>query len=177
MTFGKLLQENKDAIVRRWLDGVLATYGEDTSAVFRRQKDPFANPVGHSLRVATRGIFDALLDGMDDQRICQYLHEIVKIRAVQQFSASQAVGFVFGLKEAVRAALGKAVRDSRFSTELVELDGQIDRIALAAFDVFVQCREQVCELRVNEVKRRVSWAMDKMSQRGLGPELARGNTE
>ena len=187
MTFAELLQKNKDAILRRWLDGVLAAYGEGCSAAFRRQKDPMANPVGHSLRVGTRGIFEVLLDGMDNdgmdndgmdnEKISRCLHEVIKIRAVQQFSASGAVGFVFGLKEAVRAELGKMVEDRRFASELAELERRIDRIALAAFDIFVQCREQVCELRINEVKRRVSWVMDKMNKRDSDPESARIDLE
>ena len=172
MTFGELLQSNKDAIVQRWLDDVLATYPGDSASAFRKQKDRFANPVGHSLREGTRGIFAALLNGMDAEEIRKHLREIIKIRAVQQFSASEAVCFVFRLKHAVRAELGKAARDPRFSVELAEVEGQIDRIALWAFDVFVQCREQVCELRVNEVKRRVSWILEKMTQRGFDPELA-----
>ncbi len=172
MTLGELLLKNQDAIVGRWLDHVLATYGADSSAVFKRQKDPFANPVGHSLRVGMREIFEALLRGMDVEKIRQHLHEIVKIRAIQQFSASEAVGFVFYLKEAVRAELADAAKDPRFSDELAQLDRRIDRVALAAFDIFVQCREQVSELRVNEVKRRVSWVMDKMSQHGLDSQPA-----
>jgi len=173
MTLGELLQDNKDAIVQRWLDDVLAMYPEDTSAAFKRQRDPFANPVGHSLRVGTREIFEALLDGMDTGRIRRHLSEIIKIRAVQAFSASQAVGFVFRLKKAIRTELRTAASDPRLSPDLAELEGQIDRIALAAFDVFVQCREQVCELRVNEIKRSVSWIVDKLNQRGSDPELAR----
>jgi len=171
MTFGELLQKNKNAIVQRWLDDALATYPGDASVAFKNQKDPFANPVGHSLRVATRSVFEALLDAADDDQICQHLHEVVKIRAVQQLSASQALEFIFCLKEAVPAGVGKAVRDSRFSTELAEFERRIDRIALAAFDVFVECREQLSQLRVNEVKRRVAWVLDKMGQRGVVPEL------
>ena len=173
MTFGELLRENRDAIVQRWLDGVLATYPGDASAAFGRQRDAFANPVGHSLREGTQGIFDVLLEGVDAAKIRQYLLTIIKIRAVQQFSPSQAVGFVFGLKDAIRTEVGAAAGDGRFSPEVAEIEGQIDRIALAAFDLFVECREQVYELRVNEVKRRVSWVVDKMGQRGLDPELIR----
>ena len=156
MTLANLLREKRDAIVKRWLEDVLSTYSPDASAAFGREKDPFANPVGHSLRVGTQGIFEALLNGRDAEEIRRHLQGIVKVRAVQEFSASQAVGFVFRLKEAVRAELGKLARDPRFSSELTEFEREIDEIALAAFDVFVQCREQVYELRVNEVKRRVS---------------------
>jgi len=176
MTLADLLRENKDAIVQRWLEDVLATYSPEASSAFGRQKDPFANPVGHGLRVGTRGIFETLLDGRDSEEIRRHLQGIIKLRAVQEFSASQAVGFVFRLKEAIRAELGKLVGDPRFSSELTEFDGRIDEIALAAFDIFVQCREQVYELRVNEVKRRVSWIADKMNQRGQDPGLSEDNS-
>ena len=176
MTFRQLLQEHQDAIVKRWLEAALATYPAESAAAFRRQQDPFANPVGHSLRAGTRGIFEALLDGMDAERIRQHLREIIKIRAVQQMSASQAVAFVFLLKQAVRAELPDVVSDPQLALELAKLEGQIDRIALAAFDLFVQQREQVYELRVNEVKRSVSWIVEKMNQRDPEPELARIDT-
>lgn len=173
MTLGELLQDKKDAIVRRWLDDVLATYpGESSAAFFKRQEDLFANPVGHSLRVGTLGIFEALLEGMDDEKIRPHLRGIIKMRAVQEFSASEAVGFVFRLKEAIRVELPKAVEDPQLSSDWAKLEGQIDRMALAAFDVFVECREQVCELRLNEMKRSVSWILDKLNQRGSDPELA-----
>ena len=172
MTFGQLLQEHTDAIVKRWLEAALSTYPAESAAAFKRQQDPFANPVGHSLRAGTRGIFEALLDGMDAARIRQHLGQIIRIRAVQQFSASQAVGFVFLLKQAVRAELPNAAGDPQLAVELAKLDEQIYRIALAAFDLFVQRREQVYELRVNEVKRSVSWIVEKMNQRETEPELA-----
>ncbi|UCF34375.1 MAG: RsbRD N-terminal domain-containing protein [Phycisphaerales bacterium] len=175
MKFGELLREKTDAIVQRWFADVSATYPGDTAVAFRRQKDPFGNPVGHSLRVGTRRIFEALRDGVDAAEMEPYLRDMVKIRAVQQFSASQAVGFVFRLKEAVRAELGQAVEDPQFMFELAELERRIDRVALAAFDVFVECREQVCELRVNEVKRSVSWLLEKTNERRFDRESPRSN--
>ena len=179
MTLGELLRENKDAIVQRWLDDALATYPADSSAAFGRQKDQFANPVGHSLRVATRGIVEALVDecAMDVERIHEYLHEVIRIRAVQEFSASAAVGFVFRLKQAVRAELAKAAENPAIAGELAKLEAEIDRVALVAFDIFVQCRERICELRVNEVKREVSWVMGKMNERDCDPEPDRIDPE
>jgi len=180
-TFVEMLEKNGEAIVQRWLDAALASYPNDSAGLFKRQKDRFANPVGHGLRVAMQGIFEALVDGggdgVDAEKIRQRLREIIKVRAVQEFSASQAVGFVFGLKEAVRAELEEAARDSRIAPDLVKFEAEIDRVALAGFDVFVECREQVSELRINEVKRRVSWIVEKMNERGSDPELARTNVE
>ena len=58
-----------------------------------------------------------------------------------------------------------ARRMIRFSSEDIGLaDPDALQIALAAFDIYTRCREQVCQLRVNEVKRRVSWAMERQSR-------------
>ncbi len=171
MTLRQLLRDRRDAIARDWLEGVLATYPGDSAAIFGRERDPFANPVGHSLRVGTQGILDVLLDNTDVGEIREHLHEIMRIRAVQQFAPSQAVGFVLRLREIVRAAAGEMAADPRFSSELAELDSQIDQIALEAFDIYVGCREQVYELRVNEVKRQVSWIVDKVNRQDPDPQL------
>jgi len=168
---GELLQERKDAVVQRWFEDVLATYPEDGSRAFEREKDPFANPVGHSLREGTRGIFEALLDDMDTERIGSHLIDIIKIRAVQQFSASQAVAFVFSLKGAIRRELGDAAADPAIAAELYDVETQIDRIALAAFDIFLQCREQLLELRLSEVKRSVAWTVERLNKRDATQEL------
>jgi hypothetical protein len=178
MTFEELLTKKKDAILQRWVDDALAMYSKDASAAFRREKDPFANPVGHSLRVGTQAIFEALLDGMTEEgEIRGHLDGVIRVRAVQQVSASGAVDFVFGLKQAVRTELGVKPGDAQFAPELAKLDGQIDRIALMAFDVYVKCRDQVSELRINEVKRRVSWVLDKMGQRSPDAELVQLDPE
>jgi hypothetical protein len=161
----ELLRDNSEAIADRWLECVLNTYPEEAVAAFQRQKDPFANPVGHSLRVGTRAILESIIAGIDGDHISRPLTDIIKIRAVQQFTASQAVGFVFLLKDAIREQLGDAADDAPIVTELVDLEHVIDRLALVAFDLFVQCREQLFELRVNEVKRSVSWVVDKVNQR------------
>jgi hypothetical protein len=164
VTLRQLIHERRDAIARSWLEATLATYPGNSAALFAREKDPFANPVGHSLRVGTEGILDAILAGTDAGEVRKHLHEIIKIRAIQSFTPSQALGFVYSLKEVVRAELGEAATDPTFTSELAALDAQIDRIALVAFDTYVECRQQVYELRLNEVKRQVSWVVGKMNQ-------------
>lgn len=177
MTLRQALEANKDAIVQKWFEGALATYSETASAAFDRQKDRFANPVGHSLRVGTQVIFGELLEGMDAEKIREPLREIIKIRAVQEISGSQAVGFVFDLKRAIRAVLPDAVKHPSNSAEWERIDGRVDQLALLAFEVFVESRERLGELRINEVKRRVSWIVDKINSRGIDPALAQVDPE
>jgi hypothetical protein len=165
LTLRDMLRDKRDAIARTWLEEVLATYPAGSAALFARESDPFANPVGHSLRLGTERILDALLDGTDVEEIREHLLAVMKIRAVQQFAPSQAAAFVLRLREIVRAALGGVAADPESYAELAKLDAQIDRIALVAFDAYVACREQVHELRINEVKRQVSWVLDRMNRR------------
>jgi hypothetical protein len=155
------LQERKKAIHERWLEKTFSTYARDTSAFLSRVKDPFGNPVGETLRNGTAGILDCLLDGMDPDAICGHLDGIIRIRAVQEFSPSRAVSFVFELKEAIREEIGEPVPD-----EIHELEKEIDQIALFAFDVHLRCREQVYELRVSEVKRNVEGLLRRFGDRG-----------
>ncbi|MHC4664315.1 MAG: RsbRD N-terminal domain-containing protein [Planctomycetota bacterium] len=161
MMLKSLLQDKKTAVVQRWLDDILASYAKGTGSFLNRTKDRFANPVGHALRVGTQAIFDSLIEGLEPDGIYRYLEDVIKIRAIQDFTPSQAVSFVFLLKKAVREELGKEAENPHHLAGLKELDSDIDRIALLAFDIYMQCREQFCEIRVNEIKRSVA-VMTKM---------------
>jgi hypothetical protein len=165
LSLADLLRERQGAIVERWTADVLATYPEETTAVFGREQDRFANPVGHSVRAGTRGVVAALCDGRDPGQIRAALREVIQVRAIQQFAPSAAVGFVFRLKDVIRGELAGAGGDPAIAAELAALDGAIDEMALTAFDVFAECREQVCQLRVDEVKRQVAWVVDRMNRR------------
>ncbi len=171
MSLDVLLRNSEDAILSRWLDDALAVYPGDSAAIFKREKDPFANPIGRSLREGTRGILRALVNGKNAEVVRQHVSEIMRIGAVQQHSPSRAIGFLFSLKGAIRAELHGAVTQAEYSSALAELDNQIDQIGLMAFDIYVQYREQVCELRINEVKRQVSRIVDKMNRRVPDQEL------
>ena len=166
-----LLRKREAAIVKRWLDYAVATYAPEARTSFSRERDPFANPVGHSLRVGTQGVFQCLLDGVGPDEICRHLEGMIKIRAIQDFSPSEAVSFVFLLKKAVREELGATADEPRHAAELAELDADVDQIALFAFDIYTRCRERVYKLRVEEVKRRVSATMDRLNRRDPDPAL------
>ena len=147
------LREQSEAIAERWQQQILATYAEPSARAFQREKNPFANPVGHALRTGTRAAVERLAEGRTPAEVAAALDEIIRIRAVQEFKPSQAVAFVFLLKDAMRADGGTAG-----STESANLDRQIDPIALAAFDIYMHYREQICDLRIREIKRSIGMA-------------------
>ncbi len=143
------LTEKKRFIAGEWLQRVLETYPEDSSRLLRLERDPFRNPVGHALREGLSVLVEEILGAMDRSRITPALDGIVRIRAVQDFTAGQAVAFVFLLREVVRKHLGD-------HEELLGIAEQrIDELAVLAFDLFMACREKIYEIKANQLRRSV----------------------
>jgi hypothetical protein len=159
MTLKEQLLSRKTAVARRWLDRSLDVYPSDVAAFFGRERDPFSNPAGHAIADGIRGLLDGLLGEVEPDELRARLEPILKIRAVQSLSASQAVAFVFLLKDVIRAELGRATTNPELAVELVELENRIDQLGLVAFDVYTHWRERVHEVGVNEVQRRLSGLM------------------
>lgn len=131
-----------DPILEQWIARTIQSYPSAAIAFLSGQEDPFRNPVGHTLRRSLTVLFEQLTGEMDTGCIAPALDAIVRIRAVQDLTASQAVGFVFLLKSVLRERGAECDR--------VALDERIDRLALMAFDKYMQCREKLSEIRAKE---------------------------
>jgi len=162
-----LLLEKGDAIVKRWTHLTLATYPPDSGRFLREEKDRFANPVGSTIAEVLQSVFGEMLAEMQPERLRAMLDGVVRLRSVQDFSPSQAIGFIFLLKPVIREELGKAAGEESIARELEEFESRIDRLALLAFDLFMQCREQIFELRVKELRAGNEVAL-RMRGRGRG---------
>lgn len=79
--------------------------------------------------------------------------EFIKIRAVQDFKPSEAVGFVFLLKDVIRDLLRDQSEENRLDTEWVRVESKADRLACRAFDIFAESRQKIYEIRIGEIKR------------------------
>ena len=111
------------------------------------QDDPFRNPVGHTLRQSLTTLFEELIGDMNASAVATALDAIIRIRAVQDLTASQAVGFLFLLKPLTRKLAPEQDHE--------KLADRIDRLALMAFDKYMQCREQVAQIRLSESRRNI----------------------
>jgi len=152
----KQLARRKAALVDACLDRAVRAYSPETAAALRRERDPFANPVGHALSAGIRGLVDGLLSDADAAELGLCVEPILKIRSVQDLPPSRALAFLLGLKQVMREQLGDAIRSPQITEEWDELDGRIDQLALLAFDLFTRWRERVHEIRVRDLKRHVS---------------------
>jgi RsbT co-antagonist protein rsbRD N-terminal domain len=153
--------QKRQAIAERWLGVTIATYPGLSADFLRQEKDPFRNPVGAALKEGIPLLVAELCGGMDAGTIAQALEGIVRMRALQAFSPAKAVGFVFELREIVRNELSSSAAPQD------ELQKRIDDIALAAFEVFMRCREQVYEVRLHETRRAES-VLGRMQSRDQG---------
>jgi hypothetical protein len=169
-----LLSRKKSSLVETWFELILNTYPEDTSKFLRKEKDPFANPVRNTILQGIEGVYDELLkDQQSPEALNAFLDKVIRIRAVQDFTPSQALAFVFSFKKAIRERLGKEIREYDLHDQLLRLESRVDALALRAFDVYMGCREEVYELRVGEVKRQreAAFRMLERSNRAVGKRM------
>ncbi|MBC2695590.1 MAG: hypothetical protein HF982_10020 [Desulfobacteraceae bacterium] len=162
MNLDNLLKQNKDAIVKKWLILIFETYPADTAKFMKRQKDPFANPVGNTLSVNLGPLFDELLNEMNYETITSCLYPILRVRAVQPIlSSSQSTGFIFLLKKVIKESLKKELSDKNILNELLYFETKIDELTLIAFDIYLKCREKVYEIKANEERNRTFRAFER----------------
>jgi len=152
MRLNNLLAQRKTAIIKNWFTLAVETYPPDTASFLKRQKDPFANPVGRTISRGLEALFNELLKEMDYETITSFLDPIIRIRAIQNFSPSQAVSFIFSLKKAVRENTKKEVPKEQLFNELLLFESKIDQLALIAFNLYMQCREKIYDLKANEMR-------------------------
>jgi len=157
----KILAQKKSTIVKKWFDLTARTYAPDTAEFLKSNKDQFANPVGGTMLNGLNGLLDQLILSMDPETITSHLDPIIRIRAAQNFTPSQATAFILSLKKVLRENLTKELRDSSFAAELIAFESKIDQLCLIAFDIYMQCREQIFQISANETKNRTFRAFER----------------
>ena len=152
------LAANKSTIVKKWFDLVVATYPPDTARFLKAQRDPFHNPVGKTTIEGLKAAFEALLAGSEPEILDQALDPIIRIRAVQSFSPTQATAFILALKPLVRDIGREDPVEPRAVADLREIEDRIDVMLLVGFDIYLRCRETIFQLKVDLEKNRIHHA-------------------
>jgi hypothetical protein len=152
MSLNSLLAQRKTAIVKKWFAATIETYPPDTAKFLKSQKDPFANPVGKTISKGLEGLLNEFLKEMDYEIIISFLDPIIRIRAIQNFSPAQAISFIFLLKKAIRENIKKEVSEEQLFNELLLLESKIDQLAMIAFNLYMQCKEKIYDLKANEMR-------------------------
>jgi len=153
MILNKFLYQREDNIRKRWMDKIVASYPDRTAVFLKQKRDQFANPVGHILTSNVEVILQKFLEEADLKEFQGPLNEIIKVRSIQSFSPSQAISFIYLLKNAIRDELQDEALNRQAFGELLEIEDRVDELGSLAVDLYMKNREQIFELRVNEIKR------------------------
>jgi hypothetical protein len=164
MTLTQFLKENQQSIAERWLDLTLQSFPPESVRFFKGQKDRFRNPIGHAFRQQTQTLLSGLIDYRPVSELSEALDALARIRAVQETTASQAMQFVFLLKQAIREE-SKRLQMVHSHDEWSECDSWIDQLALAAFDSYMTCREQIYDIKAREISRRTEKLLERMNRK------------
>ena len=169
MTLKELLEKKKTTLSEKWFDSMTRSYAPETQLFMKSTSDAFANPVGSTFSQNLQLLLDELISGSTREKWVSHLDPIIRIRAIQNFSPSQAIAFVMSLKHIIRKTLGKYLTGDAIHTELLEFESKIDEMAMAAFDVYMGCREQIYSLKANTEKNKIYKAFHRA---GLVTEIA-----
>jgi len=172
MSLDNLLSDKRSKIIKKWQDAIIASYPKDSQGFLKRTKSQFANPVGSIIGKEIETLYDEVIQGDNPEKISSCLDTIIRIRAVQDFSPSEAVAFVLQLKQIIREELG----DER-SPDMLALESRVDEVLLMAFDVYSKCRQKIYEVRVREVKSQVRRLLERANLIVEIPDQAPGSRD
>lgn len=161
------LAARKDAILTCWRDWIFNSYSSETARFLRQEKDRFANPVAYQLNHGLRQILEAFLRQAETEELLAALDEVIRINAVQAESPARALAFLLLLKRVIRQELADIYADPANAAAILDLEERIDGLALLGFDVYMQRREKLFQIRVAEIQRGISGLLRRL---GLGAD-------
>ncbi len=160
MDIKQTLVKHKRLLLEKWFQATIQTYPEQSARILGKDANRFDNPVGALTRESLEHILDLVAREFTRADLEKALDPVIRMRAVQAFTPSEAVSFVFALKK-----IGEHLFDPSL---LREFDRMVDEIALAAFNRLMKCKEEIFLLKATESKRRIHRAFERA---GLVAEL------
>jgi hypothetical protein len=151
MELSKLLEKRRSAILETLLDEIFDTYPADTSRFLKGENDRFANPVGHTITANAELILNGLIKKADTASLAACLEQIMRIRAVQDFTPSQAVSFINSLKTVITGQLKTEINRYNLWDELAEFETRIDSLSQCAYELHTEMKKRIDIIRTKEL--------------------------
>ncbi len=154
MTLKELLLSCRETVTKRWTEAVHGSYPFGTIGFLRTQSNRFANPVGYRTGEAATALFAALLaDDPNQKALGQALDDLIRVRAIQDFSPEEAVGVIFLLKRLLWEEIGVQIKEHGLVDGFRAVEEKIDACALMSFGIYARCRESIHMMRAEEFRR------------------------
>jgi len=152
----EFIKLNRDRILDAWFRSIANTYPAETFKFLTEKKDKFANPMGSTYREALPAILD-VLGGAEEEiaAASSAVRDIVRVRAIQDFTPSAAVAPFYYIKDLVREFVCDATaKDPVPPKELDAFDARVNSLVFLAFDIYMECRETVWRVKYDEIMKR-----------------------
>jgi hypothetical protein len=160
----KTIKKNRNQLLESWFDATINTYPEESARILGKKSNRFDNPIGGVTRETLEDVLTLITEDFSREDLEKALDPVIRIRAVQTFDPANAVSFVFALKEIGESVIEKA--------DIINFYRLVDEMALAAFNRYMKCREDIFLLKATESKRRIHRAFERA---GLVAELSEGD--
>ncbi len=175
MNLKTYLQEQQPELVKRWVDAVFSAYAGESARFFKDTKDPFANPVGNTIKRNLNQLFGELIQPEMDREAAQSaLEAIVRIRAVQDLTPEQALSFIYRIKNIIGQSLAGRKDEGDMHAYLSGINANVDSLMLMAVNLYVACREKIYALKARQAKNEVRQLLIK---KGLMCEIPDSDPE
>ena len=141
--WGKLIQENREKILDRWIEKGLSIFSEKIGR---------STPIGESL---SEGL-SIMLDGIEEnsKSFMAAVNQIARILAVQPLPPSKALSLFLELKTILYETAPKESKNNALrQSDRDAFQTRIEQITLVAFDCYMENREKIYQLKVEESKR------------------------
>lgn len=161
MKKAKQIIEQKDAIAGKWFDLIIKSYPEQSYKHLKVGRKQFSNPIGYTIFHESQIILEQLTGDFDKAVMSDAIRNIIKIRAVQDFSASEACMFMVQLKDVLYDIFDKETSHKYFD----DVFKRIDAAALMAFDIYMESKELLYSIKANEIKKRTFKMIDRLNRK------------
>ncbi|MFH1049528.1 MAG: RsbRD N-terminal domain-containing protein [bacterium] len=159
------LQENRNALIAKWQQAIIDTYPEGAGKFLSVNKNQFGNPIGFTLNQELPKIYDELTGKMDNAILNLSIESIIKLRAVQDFSPSEAVGFINLLKNIVVDETQAMMTKKSFIDSYFTFEKNIEIANGIAFEKYLEMKLKLSEIKINEVRKRNQRMVDRLSEK------------
>lgn len=146
--FGEI-EARRDSILKAWRAGLDNASGSGHSSHARRV-NRFTDSVTYLVNESTNDVITWLAGPGSLEDVPESFVDMCRLKAVQETSPSVAFGFIFDLKRVIASVLGASKGDA-VGLDLV--NRRIDQLVLFAFDRYVEFREKVYLIKVDEMQR------------------------
>lgn len=165
MIINEFLKSKRTDLIDKWQKAIINTYPKNAGNFLQDNKNQFANPIGFTINQKIPVIFDELIGEMNYEILKISISDIIRIRAVQDFTFGDATGFILLLKSIIKTGIEEYFNDIEFLKSYFAFETKFDELMSISFESYLEMRTIMQEIKLNEVKRRNEKMIERLSRK------------